>query len=80
VRGIYLALTTIGFCEIVRMLLTNMAGLTGGTQGVRNIPPYNLLGMMIDNEHKFYYLLLLFVILLALTALRTLIWTYRLNT
>jgi branched-chain amino acid transport system permease protein len=70
VRGIYLALTTIGFCEIVRMLLTNMAGITGGTQGVRNIPHYNFWGMMIDNEHKFYYFLLLIVIILALTALR----------
>jgi branched-chain amino acid transport system permease protein len=69
-RGIYLALTTIGFGEIVRILLTNMAGITGGTQGVMNIPAYNFLGIMIDNEHKFYYFLLLIVIILALTALR----------
>ena len=34
-KGVYLSLTTIGFSEIVRLVLTNWVELTGGTMGVR---------------------------------------------
>ncbi len=70
IKGIYLALTTIGFGEIVRLLLTNMADITGGTQGVLNIPPYTLFGLQIDNEGAYYYLLLTAVIGMVLLAQR----------
>ena len=63
VKGIYLALTTISFGEIVRLLLTNMQGLTYGTLGVSNIPAYNFFGIVLDTEHKLYYLFLAVVIL-----------------
>ena len=32
IKGIYLALTTLGFSEIVRILVTNLMDLTGGCQ------------------------------------------------
>ena len=32
-KGVYLSLTTIGFSEITRLILTNWVGLTGGTMG-----------------------------------------------
>ncbi|WHH58050.1 branched-chain amino acid ABC transporter permease [Petroclostridium sp. X23] len=70
IKGIYLALTTIGFAEIVRLLLTNLAGITGGTQGVMSIPPYNLFGIKIDNERAYYYLLLGILIMLIMLSLR----------
>lgn len=70
IKGIYLALTTIGFGEIVRLLLTNVADVTGGTQGVLNIPPYLLFGIPIDNEGAFYYFLLTLVIGMVLLAQR----------
>ena len=63
VKGIYLAFTTISFGEIVRLLLTNMQGLTYGTLGVSNIPAYNFFGIVLDTEHKLYYLFLAVVIL-----------------
>jgi len=34
----YLAIVTIGFSEIVRILLLNLDGLTGGAQGIANVP------------------------------------------
>lgn len=70
IRGIYLALTTLGFGEIIRLLLTNAADVTGGTQGVLNIPPYTFFGIKFDNELSNYYLLLVFVIVLAIISVR----------
>lgn len=70
IKGIYLALTTIGFGEIVRLLLANMAGITGGTHGVMNIPNYNFFGISIGNEKEFYYFLFAATIILVFAALR----------
>ena len=70
IKGIYLALTTLGFGEIIRLLLTNVAGVTGGTQGVLNIPPYTLFGIKFDNALSSYYLLLVFVIILTIIAVK----------
>ena len=38
IKGIYLALTTLGFSEIVRIVITNLVDLTGGPSGIRAIP------------------------------------------
>lgn len=38
-RGDHLILATLGLCEIVRSVLNNWEGLTGGSIGVMNIPP-----------------------------------------
>lgn len=70
VKGIYLALTTIGFGEIVRLLLTNMAGITGGTQGVLNIPAYQIFQLGINNERIFYYFLLVITSVMFWIALK----------
>ena len=37
-QGDYLAIVTLGFGEIVRLLLNNLREFTGGSQGVANIP------------------------------------------
>lgn len=37
-QGDYLAIVTLGFGEIVRLLLNNLRDITGGSQGVANIP------------------------------------------
>lgn len=70
IKGIYLALTTIGFGEIIRLLLTNMAGITGGTQGVLNIPNYTLFNIDIKDEKSIYYLLLAITVIMTLIALK----------
>lgn len=37
-RGDYLAIATLGFSEIIRILITNAQGLTNGAQGLKSIP------------------------------------------
>lgn len=70
VRGVYLSLTTIGFTEIVRLLLNNFVNLTGGTQGLRSIKPFSIFGMRIDTTHANYYFLLAMTGLMAWIAYR----------
>ena len=44
-RSDYLAIATIGIAEILRLLIKNYEGLTGGTYGVQNLPkPFEFLG------------------------------------
>ncbi len=68
--GHYLAMTTIGFGIIVRLVLQNETDLTGGADGIAGIPAPTLLGFDIDDNRKFYYFALGFLILLSIVALR----------
>lgn len=43
VRGDYLAIVTLGFGEIVRIVATNAIGLTNGALGLKGLPPYTTL-------------------------------------
>ena len=47
-RGDYLAIVTLGFGEIIRLLLRNMTGLTGGPNGISNIPKPTLFGLSFE--------------------------------
>jgi len=40
-RGDYLAIITLGFGEIIRVLINNIPGITGGAQGLLGIPRYS---------------------------------------
>ncbi len=44
-RGDYLAIVTLGFGEIIRLLLNNLDELTGGPDGIGNIPKPSLFGL-----------------------------------
>lgn len=68
-RGDYLAIVTLGFGEIVRILLTNLKGLTNGSQGLINIDPPVLFGFTLKTGVHFYYLIL--VILAGVVVLVT---------
>ncbi len=70
ISGIYLALTTIGFAEVIRLLLTNLTDFTGGAIGVQGIPRFSLFGIPIKTDVEYYYLLLVITALLAVTAKR----------
>jgi len=70
VKGVYLSLTTIGFSEIVRLVLTNWIDLTGGTQGLQNIPFISMIGIEFNNTFKIYYLYLVITIILFISAKR----------
>ena len=44
-RGDYLAIVTLGFGEIIRLLLVNLTDFTGGPDGISGIPKPTLLGL-----------------------------------
>jgi branched-chain amino acid transport system permease protein len=44
-RGDYLAIVTLGFGEIIRLLLNNMTSITGGPDGVSGIPKPSVFGI-----------------------------------
>ena len=69
-KGVYLSLTTIGFSEITRLVLTNWVDLTGGTMGVQNIPWINLFGNKLDTSFKIYYFYLVIAILVTIASYR----------
>lgn len=70
VSGVYLALTTIGFSEIVRILMTNLTDLTGGALGVTNIPAFSILGYKFVDNKQVYYLYLVIAVILIFIAYR----------
>ncbi|MAB53440.1 MULTISPECIES: high-affinity branched-chain amino acid ABC transporter permease LivM [unclassified Marinobacter] len=51
-RGDYLAIVTLGFGEIIRILLNNMTSLTGGPNGIGGIPDPTLFGMEFGRRVK----------------------------
>jgi branched-chain amino acid transport system permease protein len=57
-KGHYLALSTLGFGEIVGSLLLNWRSLTLGNNGVGDIPPPAVFGIALDTDLRFYYLLM----------------------
>ncbi len=65
-RGDYLAIVTLGFGEIVRLTLLNWASLTGGSSGIKEIPPPGFFGMEMDINAStmfVYYIVLAAVII-----------------
>lgn len=47
-RGDYLAIVTLGFAEIVRIVLNNSTSITNGPQGIGGIPRPNLFGIQMN--------------------------------
>ncbi len=62
-RGDYLAIVTLGFGEIVRLVLNNWDSLTKGPNGIGGIETPHLFGMHISRLSHFYYFIIIFVLL-----------------
>lgn len=62
-RGDYLAIVTLGFGEIVRLVLNNWDSLTRGPNGISGIAPPSLFGYSLVSLVPYYYFVLFFVIL-----------------
>ncbi len=87
-RGDYLAIVTLGFGEIIRILLNNWSGLTGGPNGIGQIPPVTLFGIEFsrtasDGGITFHHLLnmsysgshkVIFLYFIALTITLLTVW------
>lgn len=68
VRSHYLAIVTIGLGEVINIILVNEEEFTGGALGIPRIAMPNLFGFPIDNDERFYYIILVMVILGYLVA------------
>ena len=67
-RGIFLAVGTLGFNQIVYLLLVNWEGLTGGPAGLAGIPGAKLGGFIFSQSSHYYVAAItLAVVLLTLT-------------
>jgi branched-chain amino acid transport system permease protein len=66
-RGDYLAIVTLGVGEIIRVLIINLGGLTGGSAGLRNIPGYAQ-NIMVNNPAAFLWIFPAVLIAVALVA------------
>jgi branched-chain amino acid transport system permease protein len=63
VRSHYLALVTIALGEAINLVLVNEDQITGGALGINRIAPPSLFGFPINTDERFYYLILIMVIL-----------------
>jgi branched-chain amino acid transport system permease protein len=69
-RGIYLGMATLGFGEIVHLMLRNSEAITGGALGLRAIPAPRLFGLVISSQRAYAYLVLAVLALVALACIR----------
>lgn len=72
--GDYLAIVTLGAGEIVRIVLNNLDGITGGPNGLLGIahPSFGILPLKFSVHPKPYYYLVLILLVILLWALRRL--------
>jgi branched-chain amino acid transport system permease protein len=57
-RGDYLAIVTMAFGEIIRILMNNLDWLTNGPQGIIQIDAPTIFGVQLDTPLRIYYLIL----------------------
>lgn len=67
-KGIYLAIITMGFCEIMRIICLNWTSVTGGPLGIKNIPAPLMFGIKFGSPRQYYYI---FLALLAIFVFLT---------
>ena len=63
-RGHYLAMATLGFGVIVKIVFAQWTLFTGGTSGITGLPPLSIRGVELVDDRQYYYLVWFFVILL----------------
>lgn len=73
-RGDYLAIVTLGFGEIIRLILENWNEFSFGPSGIDNIPPPSLFGLhlTLKQTHVFIYYLMVGMTLLTIGVVRRL--------
>ena len=69
-RTYYLAMTTIGFGEIIRLIIVHWEPVTGGTSGLRAIPGISVFGFGPQGQVQHYYLLIATLVLAVAIAAR----------
>jgi len=69
-RGDYLAIVTLAFGEMVRIILNNWDSLTGGPNGILGVKRPEISGIEFTSPIHFYYLILIMTILLVFVTRR----------
>ncbi|MFZ2098679.1 MAG: hypothetical protein WAV05_18765 [Anaerolineales bacterium] len=71
-RGDYLAIVTLGFGEIIRILVLSdwLKPLLGGSEGIQRISQPEIGGFIFGNQQRLYYLILVGIILAGFVATR----------
>lgn len=69
-RGDYLAIVTLGFGEIIRLIVLNLRDYTGGPGGILDIPAPYLFGHSLGNPRDILYLAMAMAALAAFIAVR----------
>ena len=64
-RGDYLAIVTLGFGEIIRILMNNLDDLTGGPRGIFGIDKADLFGIPIAKPGEIFWLLVVTVLVVG---------------
>lgn len=68
--GTYLSIVTLGFAEIIKMVIMNWDSMTNGTLGIRNIPKPMVLGEKLTLANNgMYYLMLVLLFLVTFTCI-----------
>lgn len=62
-KGDYLAITTIGFSEILRLILINWTSFTKGPAGIPGIPSPTIFGFNLGTNTGYYYILLVLALI-----------------
>jgi branched-chain amino acid transport system permease protein len=61
-RGVFLAVATLAFGEIVRIVISNWIPVTRGPNGIPGIPFPSLGAFVFDTDQRYYYLVLAWVL------------------
>lgn len=69
IKGRYLAIVTLGFCEIMRMIELNWMSLTRGPQGISGIPKMSVFGMKMMKPMQKYYVVLIVLVITVLIVM-----------
>ena len=69
-KGIFLALVTIGFQQITFLVIMNWIGLTRGPMGLPGIPSPTIGSFAIESKTAYYYLVLVYLLLTLLSIQR----------
>lgn len=76
-KGDYLAIVTIGFAEILRLVLVNWSEVTRGPAGIPGIPSPSLFGITLRSNIAYYFLILILALITGFIAYR--LWKSRLG-
>jgi branched-chain amino acid transport system permease protein len=69
-RGVYFAMVTVAFVEVIRLVAQIWVPLTRGMSGLSAIPKPNLLGLVLETKTSQYYLVLVLMVLILFVLYR----------